>query len=201
MTVKAKRVRRDPEDAKNLILDATEGLMLDEGYAAVTTRSVAKRAGLAPGLVHYYFPSTDDLLVAAYRRATAANFEQLTSALEADDPVKELWRLQTEGTPMALAVEFMALGNHRKAIRAEIAAYGDRARDLQSAAVARFIQDSPVDPAICPSICFATLLASVARGLVMEQSVGISRGHAETRVFMQWMLEWVSGSRKATPAS
>ena len=31
-TAKAKRVRRDPEVTKALILDATEQLMLDEGY-------------------------------------------------------------------------------------------------------------------------------------------------------------------------
>src|ERR1700758_2070123 len=80
-TAKAKRVRRDPEVAKALILDATERLMLDEGYEAATPRAVAKLAGLAPGLVHYYYPSTDDVLVAAYRRTTQRNFESLTEVL------------------------------------------------------------------------------------------------------------------------
>jgi AcrR family transcriptional regulator len=191
---KAKRVRRDPEVAKTLILDATERLMLDEGYAAVTTRAVAKLAGLAPGLVHYYYPSTDDMLVAAYRRTTEHNFERLTRALKADDPLRELWRLQTEATPMALAVEFMALANHRKAIKAEIARYADYARDLQAQAIARALRDAPIDPAICPPACLSTLLASVARTLIMEQSVGISHGHAETRAFMHWALDRLAGS-------
>lgn len=193
-TAKPKRVRRDPEMAKKLILDATERLMLDEGYAAVTTRAVAKLAGLAPGLVHYYYPSTDDLLVAAYRRTTEANFERLTEALQSENPVRELWRLQTEATPMALAVEFIALANHRKAIKAEIARYGDYARDLQAAAISRVMENSPIDPAICPPICFTTLMASVARALIMEQNVGISRGHVETQRFVQWMLGRISGA-------
>ena len=185
---KPKRVRREPEQAKSLILDATERLMLEEGYAAVTTRAVAKLAGLAPGLVHYYFPSTDDLLVAAYRRATDVNLERLTRALACEDPMRELWRLQTETTSMAIVVEFMALANHRKAIRAEMARYADEARDRQTAAVARVMPNYPINGAVCPAVCVTTMLASVARGLVMEATVGISRGHQETREFVEWIL-------------
>lgn len=196
---KAKRVRREPEVAKGLILDATEQLMLAEGYAAVTTRAVAKCAGLAPGLVHYYYPSTDDLFVAAYRRTTQRNLEELTRALEAADPLQELWRLQTEAPPMALAVEFMALANHRKMIKAEIARYADHARDLQAAAVARVLRDAPVDADVCPPICLTTLVASVARTLIMEHSVGITNGHTETRRFMQWALERLRPRSPATP--
>ena len=47
-----------------IILDTTEKLMLEEGYAAISTRRVAKEAGLKPPLVHYYFPTTDDLFLA-----------------------------------------------------------------------------------------------------------------------------------------
>jgi AcrR family transcriptional regulator len=163
--------------------------MLDEGYAAVTTRAVAKRAGLTPGLVHYYFPSTDDLLVAAYRRTTARNFERLTRALEAEDPLRELWQLQTEATPMELAIEFIALARHRKVIGAEIARYADYARELQTAAIARALQGGSVDLGVCPPACISTLLAGVSRVLIMEGAVGISKGHAETRSFVQWMLD------------
>ncbi|MDT5336021.1 MAG: hypothetical protein QOD90_1526, partial [Mycobacterium sp.] len=44
-------------DAKNrgVLLDAAEQLMIEDGYAAVTSRRVAERAGLKPQLVHYYF--------------------------------------------------------------------------------------------------------------------------------------------------
>ncbi|MGK2908303.1 MAG: TetR family transcriptional regulator [Sphingobium sp.] len=41
---------------------------MEEGYAAVSGRKVAARAGLNASLIHYYFPTSDDLLVAAYRR-------------------------------------------------------------------------------------------------------------------------------------
>jgi AcrR family transcriptional regulator len=188
-TAKAKRVRRDPEVTKALILDATERLMLDEGYAAVTTRAVAKLAGLAPGLVHYYYPSTDDVLVAAYRRTTERNFESLTEVLKSADPLREFWRFQTDAPHMALAMEFMALANHRKAIKAEIARYADYARDLQAEALAPALKQAPIDPEICPPVCVTTLLVSVARTLVMEQQAGITHGHAETQALMRWLLD------------
>ncbi len=57
-------------DAKNrgVLLDAAEALMLEEGYAAVTSRRVADKAGLKPQLVHYYFRTMDDLFLAVFRR-------------------------------------------------------------------------------------------------------------------------------------
>jgi AcrR family transcriptional regulator len=57
-------------DAKNrsVLLDAAEQLMLEEGYAAVTSRRVAEKAALKPQLVHYYFRTMDDLFLAAFRR-------------------------------------------------------------------------------------------------------------------------------------
>ena len=51
-----KRTRRtgaQESERRSGILDATEYLMLAEGYAAVSTRRVAKQLGLAAGLIHY----------------------------------------------------------------------------------------------------------------------------------------------------
>ena len=60
-----RRVRHEPAVTRGVLLDATERLMVLEGYAAVTTRRVAGEVGLTAALVHYYFPKTDDLLLAA----------------------------------------------------------------------------------------------------------------------------------------
>lgn len=47
--------------------------MMDKGYAGVTYRAVAARAGVTPGLVQYYFPKLDDVFVAAIRRRSEQN--------------------------------------------------------------------------------------------------------------------------------
>jgi DNA-binding transcriptional regulator YbjK len=53
------------ERRRRLLLDATLRLVGREGVVAVTQRAVAAEAGVAPSAVLYYFPTVDDLLVAA----------------------------------------------------------------------------------------------------------------------------------------
>lgn len=63
------------------LLDAATQLIAEYGWGGVTTRKVAERAGLRPGLVHYHFDSVDDLLIEAslgYARRVAT---ELISAL------------------------------------------------------------------------------------------------------------------------
>jgi AcrR family transcriptional regulator len=57
-------------DAKNrgVLLDAAELLMLEEGYAAVSSLRLAEMAALKPQVVQYYFRSMDELFLAAFRR-------------------------------------------------------------------------------------------------------------------------------------
>jgi DNA-binding transcriptional regulator YbjK len=45
------------------LLDAAERLLVDVGYAGITTRRLAEEAGVNHGLVHYYFGSIENLLV------------------------------------------------------------------------------------------------------------------------------------------
>lgn len=192
-TLEAKRrSRHDPSDTKTLILDTVEELMLEEGYAAVSTRRVAKRARMTAALVHYYYPTTDALLVAAYQRTTEINLESLTRALMSQNPIRELWALQSDRKYTALAMEFMALANHRKAIRDEIKRYAEYSRRLQAEALSRLVDTSVVDTAICPPVCMSMLMVSVARTLITEGTVGISLGHPEARTFMNWLLEHVA---------
>ena len=49
-------------------MDAVESVMREDGYGALTARSVAERAGLKHQLVYYYFQTLDDLLIATYER-------------------------------------------------------------------------------------------------------------------------------------
>lgn len=53
------------ERRRRLLLDATLRLVGRGGPGAVTQRAVAAEAGVAPSAVLYYFPTVDDLLVAA----------------------------------------------------------------------------------------------------------------------------------------
>lgn len=185
---KPKRIRRDPETARTLILDTTERLMVDEGYAAVTSRRVAQELGINGATVHYYYPTTDDLFIALHQRMTARQLSELKEVVSGDDPFGALWKFQSGWAQSALGVEFLALANHRKSIRDILADTTDKARDAQTLALGGAANQSAIDPEILPPIALSTMLTAIARTLANEERVGITRGHKEVRTFVDWAL-------------
>jgi len=182
--------RFGPENSatRSRLLDTTERLMLEEGYAAVSTRRVAKEVGLTPALVHYYFKTTDDLLVALYRRSTERNLEQLDAALNSERPLQALWDLSSDAVRTGLTMEFRALANHRKVIGVEIARYAEQARGLQAAAISRVLERAPIDQKLFTPAGVTVLIAGLARAMVMEEGVGITAGHEDARAIVEWLL-------------
>ncbi len=184
-----RRVGSEQSESRALILDTTEQLMLNEGYGAVTTRRVAKEADIRPSLVHYYFPTTDDLFLALFRRATDEALEKQDAALQSKQSLKKFWSSYQNKDRTALAIEFMALGNHRKAIQKEIADYTERTRKRRSEALAKLIDMKSIKPTSCGAEGLSVLLIGVARTLVMEEGLGISCGHKDAKAFVEWWLE------------
>jgi AcrR family transcriptional regulator len=175
--------------------------MLEEGYAAVTSRRVAAHAGLKPQLVHYYFRTMDDLFLAAYRRRAAQGLERLSQVIVSPQPLWALWDLSRDPRGTALTMEFVALANHRKAIRAEIAASAERFRAALHAGMRGVLAGYGVDDERFPSMVCAVLMTGVAQILVIEEeSVGMATGHAETRAFVEQLLESLEGPRRAVAA-
>jgi AcrR family transcriptional regulator len=181
-------------NSRELLLDITERLMLEEGYAAVTTRRVAKVASLTSAAVHYYFPTTDDLLVALYRRTTETNFARLSMIVESDRPLHAMWQLGLDPQPTALALEFMALANHRKIIQAEIARYAEYSRGFQTGLMARILGKRGLDVGVLPPAAAALVLAGIYRILVMENGLDIHSGHEEARTAMERLINWLEPS-------
>lgn len=172
-----------------LILDATREIMVDEGYAAVSARRVAAKAGIKPALVQYYFPTMDGLLLALYRHAAESVIERQEQALASPQPLRALWALSIDPARAALGVEFMALANHRKVIGAEIAIFATRTRALQARAFEHLLSQAPLDAGDYPPAGLTVLLSAIARALVMEQGVGIVFGHEEALAIIERWLQ------------
>ena len=64
-----RRIGSEDSKTRSALLDAAQALMLEEGYAAVTSRRVAARADLKPQLVHYYFRTMDECASERYGRS------------------------------------------------------------------------------------------------------------------------------------
>ena len=172
------------EDPKTRIdlLDAAARLLVEEGYGAVTSRRVAARAGVNPALVHYYYGTMDDLLLALFRRGADAYLERLRQALASPQPLQALWGISTEPHGMA---EFLALANHHPAIRAEMAAYASQVRAIQAAALESIFKANGIDPDRYPPSAMMMLIESISRLLLIDRSLGITAGHEQLTEFVE----------------
>lgn len=172
-----RRIGATDSKTRARLVDAAEQLMLDEGYAAVTSRRVGATAGLKPQLVHYYFRTMDDLFLEVFRRGADANLARMERAVAADGSLRTLWELNADPRGAALTIEFVALANHRKAIRSEIARYAERFRAAQLAAVTTALARDGVAADQMPPIVALLLMTGLTQVMSLEQALGVTAGH------------------------
>lgn len=180
---------------RTLLLDAAEKLILKDGYAAANTRRVALEAGIKPPLVHYYFPTTEDLLLAVYERAAEKAHGHAIDALSDAHPLQAFWQQCRDSAHTGLGTEFYALANHRKVIRSEIARTSVDYRTGQAAALRESLGKA-LDTAVCTPMALVVLILGVSRILMMEKAIGVTTGHAEVQALMDWLLKRVQAPPK-----
>ena len=187
--------RMGSPEAKNraALLDAAEQIMLEEGYPAASSRRVAEKAGLKHQLVHYYFHGMDELFTASFRRSAERGLRVQAEALKSPQPLWALWRWHTSTVNAPLWTEYIAMANHRKGLRAEIAYYSKRFREEQRWIVDRALKAYGVDPNELPAVVAIVLLTSVSRVLVMEEALEVLDGHAETVEIVERYLRQLEG--------
>jgi AcrR family transcriptional regulator len=183
-----RRIGAEDSLTRAQLLDAAERLLLEEGYAAVTSRRVAAKAGLKPQLVHYYFRTMDDLFVEVFRRRADANLARFERSAAGEASLHTLWQVNVDAPGAAFMIEFVALANHRKAIRAEIAAYAERWRATQLDALTAALAVAGVDPDQLPPAAALLLMTGLAQVVAIEQALGITAGHDLTLAFVEQMI-------------
>jgi AcrR family transcriptional regulator len=171
------------------LLDAAEQLLLEEGYAAVTSRRVGAKAGLKPQLVHYYFRTMDDLFLEVFRRRADENLAHFERAVAADTSLRTLWRLNADPRGAAFMTEFVALANHRKSMRTEIARYAERSRAAQLVALTAALDALGVPADRLPPIAALLLMTGLSQVLSIERVLGVTAGHDATVDFVQGVID------------
>ncbi len=176
--------------------------MVDEGYAAVSSRSVAARAGVKAPLVHYYFPTLDDLFIAAFRRRSERNLERLADALQGDDPLQALWDYANDTAHVALTFEFLALANHRKAIKAELVEVSERFRKVELEAFTPVVAAAGIDVDEFPADGLLLIMMAIPTQVALQGALGVSIGHDHALMVVERYLSRLRGAplrRTATP--
>jgi AcrR family transcriptional regulator len=184
-----RRIGSADSETRAKLLDAAERLMLEEGYAAVTTRRVGAAAGLKPQLVHYYFESMDDLFVELFKRGAEVNLAHLAKLAEREPTLETFWSVNADSLGGALTIEFIALANHRKALRSVIVDYSVRFRTAQLDLARKALEKEGVAADIMSPVVLLLITNGLAQILSIEKYLGVTEGHQET---MDWIEAWLA---------
>jgi AcrR family transcriptional regulator len=75
------------------IIDAATTVMSRQGYASTSMKDIAREAGIAQGLIHYYFGAKEDLVLAVLREACGEMLEASRRGFReaTGDPLSRAW--------------------------------------------------------------------------------------------------------------
>lgn len=76
---------QDDADPRAELLDQAETMFSERGYAATSVRSIAEAAGVTPAMVHYYFGSKRELLIAVLDRVLQPLMDALAELRESGE--------------------------------------------------------------------------------------------------------------------
>jgi AcrR family transcriptional regulator len=190
-----RRPRASTEEKRQRILDAAEEIMLKEGYAAVSSRSVATAVGIQAPLVHYYFATIDDLFVAVLQRRAGRNVQRIAEALAAPEPLRAWWKLASDPRGTALFVELLAAANHRPALEAEVGGVAREVRRMQVDALDTLLAEYGIDAEQFPPALVAAAIQGLAFGAVQDLVAGYDTAPDEVIAAMDRLVERLEARR------
>jgi TetR/AcrR family transcriptional regulator len=171
--------RRDTEER---FLDAAERLLVNVGYANITTRRLADEAGANHGLVHYYFGSMEDLFLRVLERFTDRLIARQRAMYASDAPYITKWRaamryLDDDRPYQKIWWELQAMAWNRPELHERITRVHDAWCDAMRGAVADALKRYQLDHAGLSAESWVTLIVALNEGIILERLAGINRGH------------------------
>jgi len=179
--------------AEEALLDAAERVLVDAGYAGITTRRLAEEAGVNHGLVHYYFGSVENLLVRVLERFTERQIaRQREMYAAADVPFLEKWRtamrylMSEDFAYEKVWFELQALAWNRPELKERVERVNGEWRAVLTEAFAepreRYGIEMPLDALV-------SLVITFNEGIILERLSGITEGHQQ---LLDWIDQWLS---------
>jgi AcrR family transcriptional regulator len=194
----AKAVAKTPRlAAEEGLLDAAERLLVEVGYAGVTTRRLAEEAGVNNGLVHYYFGSIENLLVRVLERFTERLIaRQRAMYADPDVPFIEKWRtamrylLSEDVAYEKVWLELQALAWNRPELRGRVDRVNAEWRAVLTEAFAESSKRYGIE---MPLEALVSLVITFNEGIILERLSGVEEGHRE---LLDWIDSWMEAKEK-----
>lgn len=187
------------------LLDATERLLIDIGYAGLSSRQITEEAGQAHGSIRYHFGTLENLVTAVVERATERIITRQRAMYAADLPFRMKWRQAMEwfeedlaaGYPKLLAELFSAAWNI-PACRPGLQRMNEGMSGVLRQAAARAAREYGVDADDTVVTGVAGLIATSQLGMLFQRLAGIDVDHAETIALIERTIDQLEG-RRAEP--
>jgi AcrR family transcriptional regulator len=190
-------------DATAALLDAAEALLVEVGYAAITVRKLADRAGVNHGLVHYYFGSMEEVFLQTLERFTDRLIERQTALYAAEMPFADKWReamtyLRTdfESGYQKVWLELQAMAWNNEEMRERVASVLDRWIGVLRPAFDVGLDELDIDKERFPTSAVVSLITTFNQGVMLEHLSGVTTGHAELLAMIdRWLSDREAGQR------
>jgi len=181
-------------ETEQRFLDAAERLLVEIGYARITTRKLADEAGANLGLVHYYFGTMEELFVQVLERFTEGLITRQRAMYASPAPYIEKWReamryLDEDRPYQKIWWELQAMAWNRPEFRERVARVHDAWREAMRAAVEEALARYQLDHSEFSTEAWLALILTVNEGIILERLSGIDRGHAELLAAIDSWLE------------
>jgi AcrR family transcriptional regulator len=175
-------------------LDAAEAVMLQDGYAAVTSRRLETETGLK---LHYHFGTVDELFIAVVRRRGESNLARLADAFASPEPLRAWWRMASDRRGSRLLVEITAAANHRPALRAEVAEIARESRRVEIEALERLVDEYGIDRDVFPPSLLGVTVQGLAFAMAYDQVAGFETAQEEASAAMNRFVDHLEERRSA----
>jgi TetR/AcrR family transcriptional regulator len=178
--------------AEETLLDAAERLLVSDGHAAITTRRLAQEAGLNHGLVHYYFGSTENLLVRTLERFTERLIARQRELYASEEPFAAKWRtamgylVSEDAAYEKIWLELQALAWNDEGFRARLARVNEEWRSVLTEALEEPHRELGAE---LPLEALVSLVMTFNLGIMVERLGGVETGHA---ALLEWIDGWIS---------
>jgi AcrR family transcriptional regulator len=161
-----------PAETREKILQAAFRTLSRRGYENTTVKDIAEEAGVAPGLLHYYFKSKQALVLAVLAVCCAKlqqpyAIDSTHGVLEAFEHFKAL--LRTERDSNRLYIELLGVGLHDPEVGAGVLEFVRQDRGHVEAAARNVLSATELPPQMAPALAAAVWGATL--GIMIQHLV------------------------------
>ncbi len=180
-----RRMGAENSEVRAQLIEAAAVILREEGAAAVTARHIAEKVGLKRQIVHYYFGTIEELILAMLKRDEEGARVVYEAAMRSDEPLRAIRKIGIDAS--VRAYEYAVMAFRSEAIRAEYTRSLQAFRRRHTEVLVRHLEQRGLTSNL-PPVVVTTVVQAVSHAIATEAALGASEGHDEINAFIEAWL-------------